>query len=35
MDTVEKILQQRDKAELIAIIAHMLRQEPEMKKRRV
>lgn len=30
MDTMEKILQQRDKAELIAIITHMLRQEPEL-----
>lgn len=30
MDTVEKNLVQREKAELIAIIKHMLRQEPDL-----
>jgi hypothetical protein len=30
MDTVEKNLQQREKPELIAIITHVLRQEPDL-----
>ena len=30
MDTLKKTLQQREKAELIAIIQHMLRQEPDL-----
>src|SRR2546423_913616 len=30
MDTLKKTLQQREKPELIAIIQHMLRQEPEL-----
>jgi DNA-binding protein HU-beta len=29
MDTLKKTLQQREKPELVAIIQHMLRQEPE------
>lgn len=30
MDTIEKNLEQREKPELIAIITHMLRQEPDL-----
>ena len=30
MDTLKKNLEQREKAELIAIIQHMLRQEPDL-----
>ena len=30
MDTLEKNLEQREKAELIAIIQHILRHEPEL-----
>ena len=30
MDTLKKTLEQREKPELIAIITHMLRQEPDV-----